>query len=234
MSDERTAAEIDLAGLVERVARGLADSAFGDATHNEIVVQAVQEVPGAEMASLSATSLHGLMTTVAGTDELAATADQLQARFSQGPCFDAGTTGHTRIASALAEDDRWPSYAPAAAGLGIVSQLAVNVYVVGTSGMALNLYSLQRAAFKDSHQAAELFSSEAAIAIGFADSAEADKRATVGRGTISQAIGITMERYRLDETKAHAALVRVSQTGNIKLRHIAATLVQTSNDAYRG
>jgi hypothetical protein len=229
MSDERTPAEIDLAELLERVARALSDSAEGDATRNEIVVQAVEEIPGVELASLSATSIHGLMTTVVATDPLATKADGLQAEMAQGPCFEAGTTGETWICSMLADDDRWPTYGPAAADLGLVSQMAVNVYVVGTSGMALNLYSRLPAAFKDSQQTAKLFSSQAAIAIGFDDVATARKAGMVSRGVIGQAIGITMERYHIDETRALAALVRTSQQGNIKLREVAAALVKASN-----
>jgi hypothetical protein len=232
-SHERGPAEIELADLLERAARALSDSAFGAETRNEVVAQAVEGIPGAEMASISATSLQGLMTTIAATDPVAAQADKLQAELKEGPCFEAGTTGETRICHGLADDDRWPRYGPAGAELGIVSQLAVNVYVIGTTGMALNLYSRQPAVFKDSHQAAELFSSEAAIAIGFADTVEAHKRASLARGIIGQAIGITMERYGIDETKALAVLVRTSQDGNIKLRDVAAALVEATNNGSR-
>jgi hypothetical protein len=47
----------------------------------------------------------------------------------------------------------------------------VNIYVLGTSGMALDLYATQQDAFKQSRHVAELFCSQAAIAIGFSDTA---------------------------------------------------------------
>jgi hypothetical protein len=39
-----------------------------------------------------------------------------------------------------------------------------------------------------------------------------------------------MERYGLDETRAHAFLVRASRDGNIKLRDIAAGIVSQLNE----
>jgi hypothetical protein len=233
LSDEQTAAEFDLSALLERVARALSDSAERDNTKDEIVHQAVEEIPGVEVSSISVTSVHGLLTTVAVTDPLATQADILQARFAEGPCFDAGTTGVTQISSRVADDDRWPRYGLAAADLGVVAQMSVNIYVVGTSGMALNLYARQAAAFEHSRQTAELVASQAAIAIGFSDAATARKQAMVTRGVIGQAIGIIMQRYQLDDTRALAFLVRASHDGNIKLRDIAESLVKAHNAATR-
>jgi ANTAR domain/GAF domain len=229
MSDERTSAELDLAAHLERVARALSDSAEGEHTRDEIVHQAVEEIPGVDSSSISVTSLHGLLTTVAVTDPLANQADLLQAEFAEGPCFDAGTTGRTQVSARVADDDRWPRYGPASADLGVVAQMSVNIYVVGTSGMALNLYARRPAAFEGSRQTAELVASQAAIAIGFSDAAAARQHAMLTRGVIGQSIGIAMERYQLDETRALAFLVRASRDGNIKLSTIAADLVGTLN-----
>ena len=45
------------------------------------------------------------------------------------------------------------------------------------------------------------------------------------RTTIGTAIGILMERYQLDANRVFTFLVRTSQTGNIKLREVAAAVV---------
>jgi hypothetical protein len=96
--------------------------------------------------------------------------------------------------------------------------------------MALNLYATQQDAFKQSRHIAELFCSQAAIAIGFSDTAAGRQHALLSRGLIGQAIGIVMERYGIDETRAHAFLVRASRDGNIKLRDIAAGIVSQLNE----
>ena len=50
-------------------------------------------------------------------------------------------------------------------------------------------------------------------------------KALATRKLIGAAIGITMERYQIDEEHAFKFLVRVSQTGNIKLRDVADQIV---------
>jgi AmiR/NasT family two-component response regulator len=42
---------------------------------------------------------------------------------------------------------------------------------------------------------------------------------------IGQAVGILMERYRLDPHRAFAFLVRTSQVGNLKLHDVAKGIV---------
>ena len=51
------------------------------------------------------------------------------------------------------------------------------------------------------------------------------RRALESRTVISTAIGILIERHRISEDQAFAMLVRTSQSQNVKLRLIAATVV---------
>lgn len=46
---------------------------------------------------------------------------------------------------------------------------------------------------------------------------------------IGQAIGITMERYEMNEDRAFAFLVRASSSSNVKIRDIAQELVDQRN-----
>jgi hypothetical protein len=231
VSNEQAPEEQELADLLKRVARAFSISPAGEATRDVIVEQAVAEIPGAEMANLSVTSVHGLHIAVASSDDLAKRAGKLEHEHAEGPCFAAGTTGETYISARLADDDRWPRYGPAVAEIGIVSQMGVNIFVQGTSGMSLDVYSTQPAAFDRSRQTAELFCSQAAVAIGFSETATELKQGMLSRGLIGQAIGIVMERYQVNETRAFAFLVRASRDGNIKLRDIAARLVESNNES---
>jgi AmiR/NasT family two-component response regulator len=54
------------------------------------------------------------------------------------------------------------------------------------------------------------------------------------RETIGQAVGILVERYKVTPTQAFALLVRSSQHRNIKLRDVAAQLVETGVDPQPG
>ena len=92
---------------------------------------------------------------------------------------------------------------------------------------ALNLYSTsQEEIDPDAEHVAELFASHAAIALHQAREVEHLNQAMESRKVIGQALGIVMERYELDETRAFAFLLRASSTSNIKLRDIAAQLVE--------
>jgi ANTAR domain-containing protein len=53
--------------------------------------------------------------------------------------------------------------------------------------------------------------------------------AVLSRHVISQALGIVMERYELNSTRAFEYLVKASQTSQRKLRFVAAELVTHAN-----
>lgn len=59
--------------------------------------------------------------------------------------------------------------------------------------------------------------------------ANINHQALQSRKVIGQAIGILMERFGLDDGRAFAFLVRASSHGNIKLRDVAAELVDQGN-----
>ena len=54
--------------------------------------------------------------------------------------------------------------------------------------------------------------------------------AVLSRQVISQAVGIVMERFELNSTRAFEYLVRTSQASQRKLRFVAAELVAHANE----
>jgi AmiR/NasT family two-component response regulator len=74
-----------------------------------------------------------------------------------------------------------------------------------------------------------MFAGQVAVAMGWARQDETLNEALATRNVIGQAVGIVMERYRLDSDRAFAFLVRLSQTGNTKLRVVATALVDQTN-----
>jgi len=129
------------------------------------------------------------------------------------------------VSSDVGADPRWPRYAVAAQALGIRAQAGLRLFQRGKAHGGLNLYALRSGAFDDHRQLVEMFKSQASLALGFASELTDLQRAMETRTTIGQALGIVMERYGLNEQRAFAFLVRMSQTTNTKLRDIAASVV---------
>jgi AmiR/NasT family two-component response regulator len=56
------------------------------------------------------------------------------------------------------------------------------------------------------------------------------RRAVASRQQIGQAVGILMERHKIDEDVAFDRLVAASQQGQIKLRELAARITATGEE----
>lgn len=132
--------------------------------------------------------------------------------------------------SSLRREERWPRYVPQALAVGVRSQIAVKLHLdKGTLG-GINFYStISDAVGTDAQALTRLFATHAAIALGHANERENLNEGLQTRKVIGQAIGILMERYKIDEDRAFAFLVRASSHGNIKLRAIAQELVDERN-----
>lgn len=125
-------------------------------------------------------------------------------------------------------DQRWPAFVPRAVNLGLRSQLGVRVYLSDTTVGGLNLYSTQSDVIsEDSVALAHLFATQAAVALGRIRKVEQLMTALETRSVIGQAVGVLMERYKIDSDRAFNFLTRISQTSNTKLRDIAKSVVET-------
>lgn len=186
-------------------------------------------IPGADFASLTLVHPDGSLETLAPTDPVLTSADQLQVELREGPCFDAATDDAMFVAEDLANDLRWPHYGPKVAALGIMAQMAIDLRHPGRTRAALNLYSRRTWVFVDDLDTAELFAMHASLVLGYANASDHFRHALNSRTTIGQALGIIMERYQLNEQRAFQFMTRVSQDSNIKLREVAADIVAGVN-----
>jgi GAF domain-containing protein len=190
-------------------------------------------VPGFDQVSISLTYSDGLIETRSASSELVETLDALQYEAGEGPCFDAFTEPAIVTAAYLRREQRWPIYVPRAARAGVTAQLAVPLRDADNVRGALNLYSTtDEAIHPEAVDIATLFATHASLALGWARTQEQLGSALATRKTIGQAIGLVMERYQINEEKAFAFLVRVSSTGNIKLRDVAQELVTQTDTRY--
>lgn len=192
-----------------------------------ITVGAVEAVPGIEHASISITGKDRRIQTLAPTDILAVHADELQYELGEGPCLDAVLSEPVVQVDDISTDLRWPAYGPRVAKqLGIGSQLAFQFLAEPHSRGGLNLYSSRPYAITaETRHIGDLFANLAAVALGWTRQTQSLNEALGSRTTIGQAQGVLMERYRLDPERAFGFMVRTSQTGNTKLRDVAAGIV---------
>ena len=172
--------------------------------------------------------------TVAGSDPVAVDLDLVQYR-SGGPCLEAVTTRRLLVVDDVGSERRWPGLVSAAAAQGVRAVVSAPYPSAAPVAGGLNVY-LRRSLRADPgrHERAERFARHAAVTVRnvhlyrrAVEQADNLQLALESRGVIDQAKGILMERYRLTADQAFAALARVSQQTNTKLRDVAAGVVGT-------
>jgi GAF domain-containing protein len=220
MQDER-----QLADAMTAAAKELQQPVETAEVLDRLVQVVLRTVPGADFAGVSVGDRLGVHT-MASTHSLVDLLDRAQYDLQEGPCLDAMRDGGSVAVDDLRATRRWPRFAPQAVKHGVLSQLGVEIYRDASGVGGLNLYASAPHAFdEESRHAAELFVVHAAHAL--------DKAATIGnltaalrsRQTIGQAVGITMQRFEVDESTAFRYLARISQQSNIKLREVAQQIV---------
>lgn len=201
-----------------------------DATLGSITRAAVEVVPDVAFASITVRHSDGRLSTSAPTDPSILALDAAQYQFREGPCYEAATETVHVTSPHLAEDDRFPRYGPVAVAAGIRAQAAIRLFDgPDDSNGALNLYSVESGSFEDLEPLGQLFVHHSAVALAYARQVTQLQEAVRTRQLIGQAVGVTMERFDLDDARAFAFLTRLSQDNNIKLRVIAERLLDEVN-----
>jgi GAF domain-containing protein len=132
-----------------------------------------------------------------------------------------------------ASDTRWPAFAAAATGQGVLATLSLPLADENAVLGALNLYSTTVSTFDDrALEVACLFADQlgvaAANAMAYVEAYELSQQlqqAMESRAVIEQAKGILMAAQGCDADEAFRILVRASQNQNRKLRAIATEIV---------
>ena len=180
------------------------------------------------------TTLYGNPITVGTSDRSAWEADQVEFDTEDGPCVEALRTGAVLTGIDLAQERRWPAWAAVASLLGFASAAGIPAEVSSGGRIALNLYAPAPQAFDDEtlHRAT-LFTEEVARTIPAAVRLfEADERASqleqalASRSTIDQALGVLMAQNQCTPDVAFGILRRASQNRNLKLRDVAASIIE--------
>ena len=200
-----------------------------------VVRDATIIVPGVRRASIAVRTSKRTIDVTARTDGVIAAADDLQNELRQGPSLDAAVQHDAFRTGTLQADDRWPSFGPRAAELGLHSMLALPLYVVGLRLGALTLASDREAAFDDwAEQLGQLFAAHAAVAVDACRRQQQLGEALSARDVIGQAKGIITHRNRVSPAQAFAMLVGMSQDTNLKLREVAEFVVEHAERSAHG
>jgi GAF domain-containing protein len=218
-----------LVDLAQRLAAHLPPGDL-DQTLNRITAAAVAVLPHVTMSSISVKHADGSLETVAPTDEVLREVDGTQYELQEGPCYEAATNTGNVVAADLVTDERFPGYRQTALDAGIRAQVGLRLFDRDGSQGALNLYSDRRGAFEDLGSLADLFREQSAVALAYAHEIQDLREAIATRQLIGQAVGVVMERYRLNDQRAFAFLARLSQARNIKLRVVAEEIVRDMTD----
>jgi GAF domain-containing protein len=203
-------------------------------TLDAIVSATRTSLPEFGHVSISVRHRDGTLETMAGTDQLVWELDTVQYELGDGPCVQAIEDEPVVIVRHLRHEQRWPCYVAAAAAKGVRSQVAVRLFSNGRHLGGLNLYSTEHDDIDEGCvETARLFATHAAIMLGHAEQEDQLNQALQSRKVIGQAIGILMERYRIDADRAFQFLMRASHTSNIKLRDVAEEVVTSAAERYR-
>ncbi|MCW0214045.1 MAG: GAF and ANTAR domain-containing protein [Pseudonocardia sp.] len=224
------------------LARQLLDASTVHDVLVRIATAAGTVVPGAELVSITLHGSDGRLETPVATAPLAVTLDELQSELGEGPSIEANRANGLGLAESadLWTDDAFGGWGARAAHLGMRSVLSVGLFPrqdpprMGT----LNFYSAQAGALDGADRdMAVVLAAHAATAMSGTMATKAAelqiaqlKEALRSRDVIGQAKGVLMERRGIGEAEAFEVLRAASQSLNMKLTRVAATLTEHRAD----
>lgn len=199
----------------------------------DLVRVAARQTPSADACGLTLARASG-GTTVAASGPLAERADERQYQVDDGPCLQCMREGVVVRVADMGAEDRWGPYPGLATQVGVRSSLSVPLVVADRSRGALNFYSTAPGAFTDAdQQAASRWAAQAtgalAVAVRIADGDDRAQQLLGGLDTrtmIGQAVGLVMAQERCTAEEAFRLLTLASQRRNVKLREVAAGVVE--------
>jgi transcriptional regulator with GAF, ATPase, and Fis domain len=224
-------ADLEMAQMFAELAQSLdLQDSVSDALEQTVRL-AVEALDGCEMAGVSWLVQGKRIETLAFTDDIVAECDALQYELDEGPCIDGSLEGHTFLIADMGAEARWPKFAEAASERGIGSMLSCALASPRRTLGGLNLYAREPKAFDEqSSDFAEIYAAHASIVLA-SRQLETDLRSAVDtRGMIGQAIGILIERHRIQPKQAFDLLVKASQKRHMKLRDLASYVIETGVD----
>lgn len=218
--------DLRLAAYFAELSEELSSSTDEPLTFQRVVDRAREIVPGCDHCGLHLRTRRGKAVSAAATDDTADEADKLQEALKDGPCVDAAFESENFVIRDLRTEQRWPTWSPRAAAMGLRSVLSIRLTSENETIGALNMYGDQPGAFDEDQDVAMIFASHAAEAMTKARLASGLRNAMDSRHTIGMAQGVLAVRYDISYEVAFQALHRYSNDHNIKLRELAELVLE--------
>ena len=220
-------ADLDARAFAHIAQELMGDPQAEEVTFDTIVKRALEVVPGCDHAGITLRARRGRLESAASSDPLVESCDELQYELGEGPCLEAVREDARYHSPDLSRDDRWPTWGPRVARLGMGSVIAIQL----TNGIeplgALNMYSTRTDAFGD--DALDLATTYAIHATNAMHSARHESRLTSAlttRHEIGMAQGVLMATYDLDPDRAFELLRRVSNNSNVPIRELSRLVAE--------
>jgi GAF domain-containing protein len=171
--------------------------------------------------------------TVASSEKGAVRLDETQYRAGDGPCLASIREQIVIHLPDISREHRWPDYAASALAEGVGSSLSVPLILEGEAEAGLNMYSTRSHGFSgEDIERVESYSYHASkalrLAVRISHLAEAKNHLTAAlesRTVIDLAAGAIMAQNRCSQESAMKILKIASNTRNVKLRDVAASVV---------
>lgn len=217
----------DTAVFFARLSRELLDHPEELVTLQLITERAVDIVPACDSSGISLRRRRGQVEAMAASSPEAEQYDAWQYELGEGPSLDALADEETCLVHDVRSDARWPAWAARVAEAGVGSVLSVRLATESDTIGSLNLYAAKPFAFDaDNVDRALLFASHAATAANAARLVTGLQAAVRSRHLIGVAQGIIMQRYDMSMDASFEVLRRYSSHANIKLREVAALVIE--------
>ena len=221
----------DLAKRMAELARASAAPRSVEEVLSGVTAAAKELIPGADTAGVLLIGKGGKFESIAGTSELPYRLDELQMKFSEGPCVEAALDELIVRTEDFRSEHRWPRYSAAVVEIGVLSGLSFKLYTADRTAGALNLFSFQPKAFDaEDETTGVVLASHGAAAILASRQGEQLESALSTRDRIGQAKGIIMERFGVDDVQAFEMLRRLSQDSNTRLIEVAQRVIDTRGE----
>jgi len=194
-----------------------------------MVELAIKHIEGCKWASI--TVVRGTKAnTLAATDQVAAFADGVQYELGEGPCLQAAEDDANYLLFDVETETRWPRYSAALAEQTPVRSV-LSFQLEASESAALNLFGDRAGAFSDEDlDMGAIFAAHASSLVALHDAQ--DKTANLQAALqssreIGAALGILMAHHKITQEDAFVLLRGASQQLHIKLRQVAADVVET-------
>ena len=219
--DQRLPLADELADVFARMSGLLLSEATVETSLTLLSALAKDTVPGATGAGVSVIDERGRRSS-GSTGARVREADDLQYVLDEGPCLAAAAHRELIRIDDLAADGRWPTWASAAAALGLRAAMSCPLVVGHQALGAMKVYADEPGTFDSaSAQRLAMFAAQAAVLVANVQAFDRAKRLSAGmrqavhdRDVISMAKGVLMGRSAVDEDTAFGVLLaRAEQDG---------------------